>query len=300
MCAGAPPFGFINAFKPPGLSSTAFGAWVRKRLGAAALGHWGTLDPSAAGVLLLAVGAATKLLPYVSDAAKSYVFELRVGAATDTGDADGVCTRRSPVPDHWSRGLPSAAAALLGPIEQVPPLYSAVKIGGRPLYRAARRGIDVERPARVVRIDALRVLGVDGSSARMSVVCSAGTYVRTLCEELGNRLGLAAHMGFLLRTRAGPFTLADARTPAEIAADPSRCISDPRAALSMPILALGDAEAVRFMHGNPVPFDGGASDVSERDERSLVVNRGAIIGVAGIRDSHAVPLRVLVSGAENG
>lgn len=299
MTRDAIPFGFVNAFKPPGISSTAFGVWVRKQLGAASLGHWGTLDPSACGVLVLAIGQATRLIPYLPADDKSYVFELRIGSATDTGDAEGRVVRSAPVPLDWADRLAGIAASLVGDIEQVPPMFSAVKVDGRPLYKAARAGREVERRPRTVRIAALRVLDSRGDRARMSVDCSAGTYIRTLCEQIGERLGLPAHLVFLIRTRAGPFRLADARTPAQIARDGIGCAIDPLDVLELPRAALDDEAAVRFSHGNDVASTV-ASPMDPRDAFVLATHRGRIFGIARLADSRLEPVRVIAAAGENG
>jgi len=294
--ASSAPFGFINAFKPPGLSSTSFGLWVRKRLQIRALGHWGTLDPAAFGVLVLAVGRATRLIPYLPSDEKSYVFEMRVGAATDTGDATGRIVRTSAVADGWAGALGAAAASLVGPLEQTPPMYSAVKIDGRPLYVAARAGRDVARKARTVEIRALRVIGSHGASARLAVDCSAGTYVRTLCEQLGERLGVCAHLGLLLRTRAGPFDLERASTPREIDEDPASCLIDPATVLQMETADVDDDGAAKFVHGNDVEIDPAARRPDPR--AALVHHRGELIGVGRIGET-LVPVRVLAPAGEN-
>ncbi len=296
MGAPSAPFGFINAFKPPGPSSTSFGLWVRKRLGVSALGHWGTLDPAAFGVLVLAVGRATRLIPYLPSDDKSYVFEMRVGASTDTGDATGRVVRTSRVPDDWAASLHAVAASLVGPLEQTPPMYSAVKIDGRPLYVSARAGREVERRARRVEIRALRVIGAGAASARLAVDCSAGTYVRTLCEQIGERIGVCAHLGLLLRTRAGPFDLDGASTPREIDADPAACVIDPAAVLRLEKTDVDDDGAAKFSHGNDVEI---APAGQRRDPRTvLVIHRGALIGVGRLGQTLA-PVRVLAAGDEN-
>ena len=295
MAAAVAPFGFINAFKPPGLSSTSFGAWVRKRLGAAALGHWGTLDPAAFGVLVLAVGRATRLIPYLPSESKSYVFEMRAGTCTDTGDATGRVVRTSAVPDDWARALGQAAASLVGPLEQTPPMYSAVKVDGRPLYVAARAGRAVERQPRRVEIASLRVIGTRGDRARLAVDCSAGTYIRTLCEQIGERLGVCAHLAVLLRTRAGPFALDDASTPDAIARDPASCLVDPASVLGLETIDVDDAAAAKFAHGNDAEI---AAQRRADACTVLVRHRGALIGV-GRLGAALTPVRVLAAAGEN-
>lgn len=301
MTRAALPFGFLNAFKPPGISSTAFGVWVRRKLGASSLGHWGTLDPGACGVLVLAVGDATRLLPYIERDDKSYAFEMRVGTATDTADADGRVVRTASVPSGWASNLDQVAASMCGELGQVPPMYSAVKVDGRPLYKAARAGREVERRARVVRIDALRAIEVDGERARMSVDCSAGTYVRTLCEQIGERLGLPAHLTFLIRTRVGPFELADSSTPERIGREGAACLSDPRHALSLPCVDVDAAAAARFRHGNDVAAMRDASSaVDVVDGLALVTHDGSIAGIGRVDGERIAPVRVIAGSGENG
>ncbi|MBV8082339.1 MAG: tRNA pseudouridine(55) synthase TruB [Candidatus Eremiobacteraeota bacterium] len=295
----ASPFGFLNALKPPGLTSTAFGTWVRRAYGGAPIGHWGTLDPAACGVLVLAVGNATRLLPLLAPSTKRYSFELVLGASTDTGDATGVVTMTGPVPAGWRERLPQVAAGLIGPLEQVPPMYSAVKVEGRPLYVRARKGERVARTARHVRVLALDVVAAFERGARMVVECESGLYVRSLCEEIGARLGAPAHMGALVRTAAGPFCVDASRLPDEIAAQPLDCLLDPLDVLALPRVALDQAATQRFVHGNRVQLD-------ERDHAStahpraiLVLHGNRLIGVGSLRDGRLEPRRVFNDDANH-
>jgi tRNA pseudouridine55 synthase len=245
-------FGFINARKPPGPTSTAFGSRVRRALGRVSLGHWGTLDPGAEGVLVLAVGHATKLLPLLGSGRKRYEFELVLGSATDTGDASGAIIAESDIPEDWQDRLPSALTAFVGTISQVPPMYSAVKVAGQPLYKSARKGVSVDRAPRQVVVHALEVLGLLDFGVRLKLECDAGTYVRTLCEDIGRRLGAPAHMGSLLRTAAGPFTLDDAVVEDALFADPRSHVIDPLDVLKQPRVELDAERAKRFAHGNAI------------------------------------------------
>ena len=246
------PFGFINANKPAGITSTAFGSRVRRALGRMPLGHWGTLDPDATGVLVLAVGHATKLLPLLGDGRKKYEFDLVLGSATDTGDASGATIASSDTPDSWRLKLPDVVQSVSGKLSQIPPMYSAVKVAGQPLYKSARRGEEVTRQPRTVEIYTLRVLEYGHSRARLALECSAGTYVRTLCEEIGNRLGVPAHMDALVRTAAGPFNLATACALEPLLADPSAHLIDPLDVLHQARVALKPEHLARFAHGNSV------------------------------------------------
>jgi len=267
-------FGFINAFKPPGMTSTAFGSYVRHLFGGAPVGHWGTLDPRACGVLVLAIGNATRLLPLIAPTTKRYAFEIILGSATDTGDAAGRVTAQSALPLDWRERLASVISALVGPLEQVPPMFSAVKVEGRPLYESARKGGDVPRTPRATRVHALRLIDTGENSACLSVECDAGLYVRVLCEEIGTRLGVPAHMGALVRTAAGPFAIAQSLLPEEINADPARCLIDPLSVLAQPRIELDASRVARFVHGNDVTVDGHALRAVEH----LVLAAGRLIG----------------------
>ena len=286
------PFGFINARKPPGITSTAFGSRVRHALGRVPLGHWGTLDPEASGVLVLAVGHATRLLPLLGDGRKVYEFDLVLGSETDTGDATGGRTVSSDVPTSWAAKLPETLASIVGTLSQIPPMYSAVKVAGQPLYKSARRGEDVARTSRDVVIHALRVLDIGNARARLALECSAGTYVRTLCEEIGRRLGVPAHMDALVRTAAGPFVLARACTEAELFADPFAHLIDPLDVLLLSRVALGADDVARFSHGNAVAIVGNPSG------EVLVTSGGRLIGtgLATVTQAGAMlqPTRVFV------
>ncbi len=194
--------GFVNVFKPSGPTSTQVGARVRRlfsALGAPRLpvGHLGTLDPIAAGVLPLALGKATRLIPLIEDRRKAYAFTLVLGSATATADATGEVIRETPVPTDVQQLLRNVLPRFIGRIEQVPPMFSALHVAGERLYDLARRGVSVARAPRKVTIYGLELLGMEEGTARMSVACSEGTYVRTLCEDLGAAIGCAAHMGAL-------------------------------------------------------------------------------------------------------
>lgn len=203
--------GYLNLLKPPGMSSGAAVA-VIKRLTGTKVGHAGTLDPEAAGVLPIMIGRATRLLDYFTDKTKSYVAEIAFAGATDTQDAQGVLiTPPGRVPSREE--IQAAIPAFTGTILQRPPAYSAVKRDGKPLYALARKGQLVETQPRETLIRALELGEKTGENGYMLFVdCGGGTYIRTLCYDLGQALGAPAHMRFLLRTRAGSFRLENAVT----------------------------------------------------------------------------------------
>lgn len=212
--------GFLNVLKPPGMSSHDIIGFVRHRLGVRKVGHAGTLDPGAAGVLPVAVGRATRLIEYLEHADKSYRAELRLGIATDSGDTSGKVLEHL---NHFEMPSRDAVEAVLakfrGDITQVPPAHSAIKVGGRRAYELAREGKTVEIPERHVTIHALDLVRYDAEKQRLllDVTCSRGTYIRTLCIDIGRALGLPAVMTFLVRTRVGDFPLVDARTLEDLA-----------------------------------------------------------------------------------
>ncbi|MDI6871590.1 MAG: tRNA pseudouridine(55) synthase TruB [Bacillota bacterium] len=253
--------GILNLLKPPGLTSHDAVQEVRRLFGTRRVGHAGTLDPGAAGVLVVCIGEATKAVAFMEAHEKEYWGEAVLGWATFTQDAEGAVVDQ--VPEGWetdSARVAAAAARLTGDLEQTAPLVSAVHQGGERLYRLARRGAAVERPLRRVRVERFAVeellpnsagkLGA-GSRMRFSVTCSRGTYVRALVDEFGRALGGLAYLEFLLRTRSGPFRLAGASTLEELAeeSDPARLLVPVERGLLYPALHLGREEAARFRNG---------------------------------------------------
>lgn len=198
--------GAVLVDKPRGLSSNAALQKVKKLFGARKAGHAGTLDPLASGLLVVLFGEATKLSSVLLDADKEYVATVKLGEATTTGDAEGEVVERKDVPVSASQ-LAAALERFRGEIEQVPPMYSALKRGGVPLYKLARRGETVERPARRVRIEELELREFQPSSLELRIRCSKGTYVRTLAEDIGRALGTCAHLSALRRTASGTLRL---------------------------------------------------------------------------------------------
>lgn len=217
MTQTRPLCGFLNVLKPPGMSSAQVVGYVRRLLDGAKVGHAGTLDPEAAGVLPLMVGKAARLFGYLQDKEKEYVAEAAFGVATDTQDAQGAPVETG---ENWPdrEAIASALERFTGTILQTPPMYSAIKQGGRRLYELARSGCQAQACAREVTVYALDLRGLTPQhGALLHVCCSGGFYVRTLCHDLGQALGCPAHMRFLLRTRSGPFTLGTAVTLEELA-----------------------------------------------------------------------------------
>jgi tRNA pseudouridine55 synthase len=229
---------------------------ARRWLGTRAVGHLGTLDPLATGVLPLAVRKATKLASFV-DGTKTYWSRIRLGVETDTLDADGqeVARHEGPLPDEAA--VARALAGFEGDIEQVPPMYSAVKRGGVPLYKLARRGEEVEREPRAVHVESIRLLGYAAPDLEVEVVCSPGTYVRVLAQDLGRALGCGGHLADLRRTRNGPFTIEQAATPEQLdeAAAEGKIegrLVPPAEGLGLPQLPLDRDQLQRVIHGGEI------------------------------------------------
>lgn len=209
---GADPTGVCIVDKPTGWTSHDVVARARRLLGTRRVGHAGTLDPMATGVLVLGVGRATKLLTFITGVDKTYEARITLGATTDSLDADGTVTARFDMAAPSDDELHAAAAGLVGPQLQVPPMVSAVKVDGTRLHVLAREGKEVERAARPVTVHRFDVRRTDDPFVvDATVTCSSGTYVRVLADDLGRRLGGGAHLSGLRRTAVGPFGLDEAR-----------------------------------------------------------------------------------------
>lgn len=203
------PDGLLLVDKPQGATSHDVVDVVRRALRTRRVGHAGTLDPMATGLLLVGVGRATRLLRFFGDLPKTYEGTARLGVETDTLDAVGNVVRTTHV-DVQRGDLERAFAALVGESMQRPPAYSAVKVGGRKLYEAARAGQELEAPARRIRVDAFEVVAFDDDDVGFVVICSGGTYVRVLLSDVGRALGCGAHLRRLRRTAIGPYRVEDA------------------------------------------------------------------------------------------
>jgi tRNA pseudouridine55 synthase len=245
--------GLMLVDKPSGVTSHDVVDVVRRSLRTRKVGHAGTLDPMATGLLIVGVGRATRLLRYLGDLSKSYAATGRLGEETDTLDADGQIVRSASV-DVSRAEIEGVCAALVGDSLQAPPAYSAVKVGGRKLYEAARKGDALEAPARRIRVDAFEVSAFDGRDVEVRITCSGGTYVRVLVADVGRALGCGAHLVRLRRTAIGPFQVEDARPPG---------VGEPlpidRAIGHLPSIHLDAEEARAASHGRllgPAAIDG--------------------------------------------
>jgi tRNA pseudouridine55 synthase len=283
---GRDVFGLLLLDKPSGLSSNRALQRAKRLFSAAKAGHAGSLDPLATGMLPIFFGSATRLAGYMLDAGKTYRVTAKLGEATTTGDAEGEITEvcvPDPVPDRAA--LAAAVARFVGEIEQVPPMYSALKRGGVPLYRLARSGVEVERAPRRVRIESLEIEAYAWPALRLHVRCSKGTYVRTLVEDIARAAGTVGHVTELRRLAVDPFQESGMHTFEEIegaaaegAAALDRLLLPPDAALAdWPAVEVGPAELERLVHGQAVAADpalpGGLVKVLSGSGRLVAIGR---------------------------
>jgi len=220
---------------------------VRRLLSTKRVGHAGTLDPLASGALVVAVGPATRFLQYLPLEPKVYEFDVRFGIETSTQDLEGEVVAEKPLPADLMGEVEGALPSFKGKIEQLPPMFSAVKLSGKPLYEMARKGLDVEREMRRVFIESYEVLGHEGDTVSFRVVCSGGTYVRTLGHDLGQMIGCGSHVTRLRRTAVGRFHVDDAISLDEV--DPRHLMSLREALPPLELITLDQKRVDDIWHG---------------------------------------------------
>jgi tRNA pseudouridine55 synthase len=283
--------GFLCIDKPAGWTSQDVVSWVRKHFGIKKVGHTGTLDPMATGVLPLCLGAYTRLSSYITSGDKKYRAVVRLGMTTDSLDADGVITSRSgDIPVDYAQ-VETAVAEFRGEIAQVPPMYSAIRIGGRRLYDLARRGVEIERPARNVCVHKLDIAVYAPPLLHLNVHCSKGTYIRSLADDIGKRLGCGAHLSTLRRVAVGRVGLRQCVAVYEL--ERVESISDvllnPHAVFNLSSVCLTEAQQGRFSNGNSVT--GILLDV--QDIVTVQNSRGNLLGLGHIVEGVLKPIRVI-------
>ncbi len=249
--------GVLNMYKPRGWSSYKVVEEVKWRVPVEKVGHAGTLDPNATGVLPVCLGRATKIVPYLLEATKTYVATMRLGVVTDTQDSEGKVIQEACSVMVRDDQLEAALAQFRGPGAQVPPMYSALRHRGERLYSLARKGLTVDREPREIRVYDLRLLGRDDRDVTFRITCSSGTYVRTLCHDIGRALGCGAHLRLLERVRVGPFSIETAVLPERLnaaGADGLRGILTPinEALAFLPTVELRGECVRKVLHGMPV------------------------------------------------
>ena len=269
--------GIFNVLKPPGMTSHDVVGALRKILNMKKIGHGGTLDPLAAGVLPVFAGTATRFLEYAAHEEKSYRAELTFGIRTDTGDTEGKIIARSPVRPLDQEEIEAALVSFRGKGTQIPPMYSAISVKGTKLYKLARQGIEVERKPRPITLFTLEEVDYTGDTLVFDVTCSKGTFIRTLCEDIAAKLGMEGTMSFLLRRSAGVFRLEDAHTLQEIAADPAACCEGVEPILAaFPRLTVNALQGRRIAQGVATTVPGIAEGVLYQ----LWTREGLLVGLA--------------------
>lgn len=295
--------GILAIDKPAGMTSHDVVNRIRRAGGERRVGHAGTLDPMATGVLVVLVGPAARLAPYLTAAEKAYVARILFGAQTDTDDADGSIIATAPVPDEIGDPFFAAGtvAALVGRHEQVPPAYSAIKRDGLVAYEVARKGESLELPARTIEVTSATLVGVELQPPAWDVefVVSKGTYVRALARDLGLALDTAAHLGALRRTRSGGLGLEHAVDLESIQSplDVSALFVDPFTALGLPIAHVSEAGAAAVANGTPL----GAPELGEVPDGPVAVeHKGALLAIYERTGCMARALAVIPGGVSKG
>ena len=292
--------GILVIDKPAGWTSHDVVGWVRRWAGERKVGHAGTLDPAATGVLPVALNDGTKVLEFLSDAHKAYVAEITFGITTDSADIDGTVTRIAD-PTLTYLELEGALDQFRGEIRQRPPMHSALKIAGRRAYELARAGQSAELPEREVTIFALDVLDWTPPTLSVHVACSKGTYIRSIARDLGDVIGCGAYLSNLTRTRSGPFTLADAWPVHELAElSPSEewatiALHPDQGVAEWPAVVLGVDESIAWGYGRPVSASGQPATAT----RSRIYDsEGSWLGLASLTEDQARWKSLRVTGTD--
>jgi tRNA pseudouridine55 synthase len=287
--------GILNIDKPEGITSHDVVKAIRKKFNTSKVGHLGTLDPMATGVLPIAIGKATRVAQFIPHSPKEYEGEIRFGFATNTYDREGTATTEE---RPLEGDVEEAIRALTGALDQVPPPFSAKKIGGIPAYDLARRNKSIDMAAVRVEIREFQMLCLDPPLMRFRVVCSPGTYIRSLAHDLGRRLGCGAHLTSLRRTRSGDFRIEDSVELEK--ASPGAVILLDRLMDFMPRIEVSGPDEVKVAHGNPIvePLAGlrSSSTAGSGNQFARIFNKeGQFIAVASIERGWVRPRLVLTS-----
>jgi len=286
--------GILPVEKGPGVTSFQVVAQLRRLLHAPKIGHGGTLDPDATGTLPILIGEATKLTPYLTELDKEYLATVRLGVTTDTQDLTGTVLETRTVPDIDQSVIESTLRRFVGVISQVPPMYSALRHEGRRLHELAREGITVEREPRRVIVHAIALEGLTLPEMTIRVQCGKGTYVRTLAADIGDALGCGAALASLVRTRVGPYRLADAVSWQDLQAARggetlwTRVLPSDSALSSLPAVQLDSLSAAKFVHGQTVSAVSGAEGHCR-----VYTADGVFLGVGSARGNTVKPERLL-------
>ena len=290
--------GVINVNKPAGWTSQDVCAKLRNRLHIKKIGHTGTLDPMATGVLPVCTGKATRIIEYYGHDRKSYHASMKLGLVTDTLDITGEVLETAAYTDVSVKAVRKAFRAYTGHVSQIPPKYSALKVDGKRAYELAREGKDFELRAREIEIfsNDISRLDLESGEIEFDVTCSKGTYIRTICDDIGRTLGCGAVMTALERTASGIFTVENSAGIDEIAEDPEKYIIPMDETLAeLGRIILNDNRIIAFTNGNPTRKGGYAvTEPSGYDELYRVYGDGAFLGVAAVDNGDLIPQKVLI------
>lgn len=293
--------GVVNMLKPPGMTSHDAVSFVRHIFRQKRVGHCGTLDPAAAGVLPVYLGNATRLVEYADQFDKEYRAELLLGVATDTGDDTGTILRQQQFVMPSLTAIQVVVESFRGGYDQIPPMYSALKVNGVKLYELARAGQEVERLPRRIEIPQISLVSVQPDSLIIQVTCSKGTYIRTLCEDIGTKLELPATMSFLLRTRVGPFMLENAVTLEELAVNPDNHLLPPEDSVSqLPACQFDAGDTVHLKQGRKVLAPVLAEDGTGVNAIRLYDDRRVLFGIGRIELGSRLlkPVKIFTGGMD--
>ena len=277
--------------KPYGISSHDAVNSLRRTLHTKRIGHAGTLDPLATGLLVFAIGPATRFLQYLPIEPKLYIATLKFGQSTTTYDAEGDVSQTKPIPENLDIQLSQIIPEFLGTIEQIPPMFSAIKQNGRPLYELARKGISVERRFRQVTIMKLIINRIEQDEAELEVLCSGGTYIRSLAHDIGQKLGCGAYLKSLRRTQVGKFSINNASSLETISE--SKIMPLPDALDPLPQVTLNQDETKLITHGMPFIFQTTAWNNNQKVQ--LIGHEQQFIGIARYSETMLYPECVLPS-----
>jgi len=291
--------GIVNVMKPAGMTSHDVVARLRRVYHTKKVGHTGTLDPDAVGVLPVCVGQATRLVEYFTEKDKTYKVIMQFGTETNTQDASGEVTVTTELPSLSKAEFVALTEQFIGEIQQIPPMYSAIKKDGQPLYKLARQGVEVEVEPRPVVIHGIKVLMYNKESAMLEVHCGKGTYIRTLCQDLGRACGSSAHMTYLMRLSSGMFTIADAvplarleqsDTPEQFLQDMNTCLGE------MPSVVAVDAKMTERIVNGLSQKARGAELLPEGTVCRAVTEQGTLLAIGTVINQAFQPNKVFKSG----
>lgn len=286
--------GFLNIDKPQGMTSTDVVRVIKRNARQKRVGHGGTLDPMATGVLPIALGNATRLLEYLQEEdRKAYTATLRLGITTDSDDAEGAIIAEAPIPTLEPSLIESVLSQFRGAIDQVPPQYAAIRVDGKRMYEYAREGKHIELPARPITIEQLDLLAWDAQQLTIAVDCSKGTYIRALARDIGALLGCGAHLTALRRTRAGAFDLSNSIGLAELDQQPeafAAALLPPQAAIAnWPLINLADPVVADVRMGRVVQVD------SQAERVGLLDQTGQLVAIAVVHENGYQPIKVFAA-----